>query len=78
MKRLYLLAFLALTAAAQMNDIAGQRIRAHVKFLSSDLLEGRGAAPVQPDVAGLHGFEVRRAETPVKDPDGIEVSLPSA
>jgi catechol 2,3-dioxygenase len=46
--------------------------------LGINLLEGRGAAPVQPDVAGLHGFEVRRAETPVKDPDGIEVSLPSA
>src|SRR5579883_892863 len=27
---------------AQMTEISGDRIRAHVKFLSSDLLEGRG------------------------------------
>src|SRR4029077_15299031 len=27
---------------AQQPDISGSRIRAHVKFLSSDLLEGRG------------------------------------
>jgi Zn-dependent M28 family amino/carboxypeptidase len=33
---------LAGSAAAQMGDISADRIRAHVKFLSSDLLEGRG------------------------------------
>src|SRR6516225_800939 len=27
---------------AQMTEISGDRIRAHVKFLASDLLEGRG------------------------------------
>src|SRR5271154_4675258 len=42
MKRIFLIACLGWTAAAQMNEISGQRIRAHVKFLSSDLLEGRG------------------------------------
>ena len=29
-------------ALAQMTEISGDRVRAHVKFLSSDLLEGRG------------------------------------
>jgi len=33
---------LAIAAFAQAGDISGERIRAHVKFLSSDLLEGRG------------------------------------
>ena len=42
MKLKLLLVLLTLAAAAQMNEIAGERIRAHVKFLSSDLLEGRG------------------------------------
>lgn len=42
MKRTLLFAVLACGAAAQMNEIAGQRIRAHVKFLAGDLLEGRG------------------------------------
>lgn len=46
--------------------------------LGINLLEGRGAAPVEPDVAGLEGFEVGRLEKPTKDPDGIEVSLPRA
>lgn len=32
----------AALAAAQMSDLSGQRIRAHTRFLSSDLLEGRG------------------------------------
>jgi hypothetical protein len=41
----YLILVLALTvsAAGQIQEISGERIRAHVKFLSSDLLEGRGA-----------------------------------
>src|SRR5579859_6468135 len=33
---------LAAAAFAQTGDISGARIRAHVKFLSSDLMEGRG------------------------------------
>ena len=37
---LFLLA--AITAFGQGSDISGSRIRPHVKFLSSDLLEGRG------------------------------------
>ncbi|MEK7409411.1 MAG: M28 family peptidase [Acidobacteriota bacterium] len=36
------LAALATSAATQAQDISGERIRAHVKFLSSDLMEGRG------------------------------------
>ena len=32
----------ATVAAAQISDISGARIRAHTKFLSSDLMEGRG------------------------------------
>ncbi|MCC6389683.1 MAG: M28 family peptidase [Bryobacterales bacterium] len=40
MKMFCLLVLCASLAAAQ--DIAGARIRAHVKFLASDLLEGRG------------------------------------
>lgn len=40
-----LIALMAVSAAltfAQVDTIQGERIRAHVKFLSSDLLEGRG------------------------------------
>src|SRR5579862_743446 len=33
---------LAIATFGQAGDISGERIRAHVKFLSSDLLEGRG------------------------------------
>jgi catechol 2,3-dioxygenase len=46
--------------------------------LGINLLEGPGAAPVEADVAGLVGFEVRRMDRPSKDPDGIEVNLPTA
>ena len=46
-----LMALLALTAAAQATEIAGQRIRAHVKFLASDLLEGRGVGARGGDLA---------------------------
>ena len=42
LKRSLPILFLALAASAQMTEIAAERIRAHVKFLSSDLLEGRG------------------------------------
>ncbi|HUA21681.1 MAG TPA: M28 family peptidase [Bryobacteraceae bacterium] len=41
MRLLAILLAAALSAGAQ-TDISGERIRAHVKFLSSDLLEGRG------------------------------------
>ncbi len=42
MRHFVLLLALAVTAAAQIQEISGDRIRAHVKFLASDLLEGRG------------------------------------
>src|SRR5271154_6657735 len=51
MKRIFLIACLAWTAAAQMNEISGERIRAHVKFLASDLLEGRGVGVRGGDLA---------------------------
>src|SRR5580693_3110932 len=51
MTRFVALLCLAWTAAAQMNEIAGQRIRAHVKFLASDLLEGRGVGVRGGDLA---------------------------
>src|SRR5580658_937826 len=38
----FLTLIFAVSASAQMTGISGARIRAHVKFLSSDLLEGRG------------------------------------
>src|SRR5579862_1267422 len=38
-------------AAAQMTDISGERIRYHVKFLASDLLEGRGVGARGGDLA---------------------------
>ena len=41
MKLALVLSVTVLTASAQMTEISGERIRAHVKFLSSDLLEGR-------------------------------------
>jgi catechol 2,3-dioxygenase len=46
--------------------------------LGINLLEGRGAAPVEPDVAGLQRFEVRRIDGARTDPDGIEISPPAA
>jgi Zn-dependent M28 family amino/carboxypeptidase len=42
MKKLLLVLAFAAAAPAQISDISGERIRADVKFLSSDLLEGRG------------------------------------
>lgn len=50
MKIAFLL-FAAWTAAAQMNEISGSRMRAHVKFLASDLLEGRGVGARGGDLA---------------------------
>jgi Zn-dependent M28 family amino/carboxypeptidase len=49
MKKLLFLA--AALAMAQSTDISGERIRAHVKFLSSDLLEGRGVGARGGDLA---------------------------
>src|SRR5262249_49055595 len=46
-----LLLFVASLAFAQITEISGQRIRAHVKFLSSDLLEGRGVGVRGGDLA---------------------------
>ena len=42
---------IAVSAAAQIQEISGERIRAHVKFLSSDLLEGRGVGTRGGDLA---------------------------
>jgi Zn-dependent M28 family amino/carboxypeptidase len=46
-------AFVALAVAlwAQMTEISGERMRAHVKFLASDLLEGRGVGQRGGDLA---------------------------
>src|SRR5580698_5111137 len=41
----------AVVALAQSTDISGERIRAHVKFLASDLLEGRGVGARGGDLA---------------------------
>ncbi len=46
-----LLLALAAIALAQSPDISGERLRAHVKFLSSDLLEGRGVGARGGDIA---------------------------
>src|SRR5579863_10611119 len=42
MRRVLFLVAMGASLSAQMTEISGDRIRAHVKFLSSDLLEGRG------------------------------------
>jgi catechol 2,3-dioxygenase len=42
--------------------------------LGINLLEGSGAAPVEPGVRGLHSFEIRRLEGARQDPDGIAVT----
>ena len=41
--------------------------------LGINLLQGRGAAPVERDVLGVSGFEVKRADDSAADPDGIQV-----
>ena len=51
MKLALFLPFVALLASAQMTEISGERIRAHVKFLSSDLLEGRAPGSRGGDLA---------------------------
>ena len=42
---------IAVSAGAQIQEISGERIRAHVKFLASDLLEGRGVGTRGGDLA---------------------------
>src|SRR5580698_1475075 len=42
MRRVLFLVAMIVPLPAQMTEISGDRMRAHVKFLSSDLLEGRG------------------------------------
>src|SRR5256885_3578395 len=42
--------------------------------LGINLLEGRGAARVAPDVAGLGSFEIRRLDAAMIDPNGILVA----
>ncbi|MGA3189855.1 MAG: M28 family peptidase [Bryobacteraceae bacterium] len=49
MKKALLL--ITMVALAQSTEISGERIRAHVKFLSSDLLEGRGVGARGGDLA---------------------------
>src|SRR6266851_1911583 len=39
--------------------------------LGLNILEGRGAAPVAPDVRGLRSFEIRRIRKPLTDPNGV-------
>jgi len=51
MKRFLLLVGVTVPVLAQMNGVSGERIRAHVKFLSSDLLEGRGPGARGGDLA---------------------------
>jgi catechol 2,3-dioxygenase len=42
--------------------------------LGINLLEGRGAVPVVPEVAGLRGFEIRRLKAAQTEPNGILLS----
>ncbi|MDP9114034.1 MAG: M28 family peptidase [Acidobacteriota bacterium] len=51
MKCALLLSLFAASVWAQLNDISGERIRAHVQFLASDLLEGRGVGARGGDLA---------------------------
>jgi Zn-dependent M28 family amino/carboxypeptidase len=51
MKRKIIFLLLGGCAFAQMTEISGQRIRAHVKFLASDLLEGRAPGTRGGDLA---------------------------
>jgi catechol 2,3-dioxygenase len=44
--------------------------------LGINVLEGRGAAPVQPEVRGLQGFEIRILAGPQTDPNGIQLRPP--
>jgi catechol 2,3-dioxygenase len=44
--------------------------------LGINVLEGRGAAPVEAGVRGLDGFQVRRITEPLTDPNGIRLTTP--
>ena len=44
-------AWLLVASMLAAQDISGERIRAHVKFLASDLLEGRGVGSLGGDLA---------------------------
>jgi len=44
--------------------------------LGINLLEGRGAAPIEAEVRGLHRFEIRRLQDPETDPNGILLTSP--
>src|SRR5437667_5724804 len=44
--------------------------------LGINLLQGHGAAPVEPEVRGLRGFEIRNRETDRTDPNGILIAPP--
>ena len=41
--------------------------------LGINVLEGRGAEPVEPDVRGVQGFGARRIKNALSDPDGVEI-----
>lgn len=42
--------------------------------LGINVLEGRGASPVEPGVRGLREFQVRRLNDPLVDPNGIKIA----
>jgi catechol 2,3-dioxygenase len=44
--------------------------------LALNLMEGRGAAPISPEISGLESFSIRRDTVPEKlvDPDGINIT----
>ncbi|HET9780947.1 MAG TPA: VOC family protein [Candidatus Dormibacteraeota bacterium] len=42
--------------------------------LGINVLEGQGAAPVEPDVRGLRRFQIRRIDHKLADPDRIELT----
>jgi catechol 2,3-dioxygenase len=46
--------------------------------LGINLLQGRGAAPVESSVRGLQGFEITRLAVPAIDPNGIALTPPVA
>lgn len=51
MKTALIILSISASAFAQVQEISGERIRAHTKFLSSDLLEGRGVGTRGGDLA---------------------------
>ena len=44
--------------------------------LGINMLEGRGATTVRPEVRGLRSFEIRRPGAPATDPNGIQLTRP--